>query len=187
MILNNGQNMVQPSSGGGGGGLRRLVDIIARNKSMEIAFQNRKDLVTHTTEERVREQKLRGEVGIKHLLAAHDATQEKYAPNHPDVLAGNAEAGGFIRPHLAEDVQLGGLQIDNKGQPQSGPVAGIKRTGEVTKRKKDAATAAAATKAAATKAAATKAAATKAAATKAAATKAAAGRVNSNVDRLEKK
>lgn len=142
MNLSGGQNIVQPSGGrsGGGGIMGRLANIVLQNQSYAQMLQGRKELVTHTTDERVREQELKGAVGRKHLLDTFDATQERYTANHPDVLSGKIKPdkhGDFpeIRPDLAEHARLAGLTFDSKGQPQTGPVAGIKRTTLVSGRR----------------------------------------------------
>ena len=134
----NGMDIVPASSGkaGGGGLFQKLLGTFASNQQILQDHQLRMARTTHDVDEKVRGQHDMSMNGIEALKAAHDATQEKFTPEHPDVIAGKAEAGKYVRPHLAEHTQIAGLQVDSKGQWQTGPVAGINRTLIVNDRKK---------------------------------------------------
>ena len=126
------------SKAGGGGLFQKLLGTFASNQQILQDHQLRMARTTHDVNEKVRGQHKMSMNGIEALKTAHDATQEKFTADHPDVVAGKpgANVGEFVRPHLAEDTQLAGLQVDSKGQWQTGPVAGIKRTLKVNERKK---------------------------------------------------
>ena len=126
----NGMDIVPAGSGkaGGGGLFQKLLGTFASNQQILQDHQLRMARTTHDVNEKVRGQRDMSMNGIEALKAAHDATQEKFTPEHPDVIAGKAKAGDYVRPHLAKDTQLAGLQVDSKGQWQTGPVAGINRT-----------------------------------------------------------
>lgn len=134
----NGMNIVPAggSKAGGGGLFQKLLGTFASNQQILQDHQLRMARTTHDVDEKVRGQHDMSMNGIEALKIAHDATQEKFTPEHPDVIAGKAQAGDYVRPHLAEDTRLAGLQVDSKGQWQTGPVAGIKRTLKVNERKK---------------------------------------------------
>jgi len=131
----NGQNIVAAGSSSAGGGIfQKLLGTFASNQQILQDHQLRMARTTHDVNEKVRGQHEMSLNGIEALKAAHDATQEKFTPEHPDVIAGKAKAGDYIRPHLAEHTQLAGLTVDSKGQWSTGPVAGITRTLKVNAR-----------------------------------------------------
>jgi hypothetical protein len=135
MNLNGMDIVAAGSSKAGGGGLfQKLLGTFASNQQILQDHQLRMARTTHDVNEKVRGQKEMSENGIQGLLSAHDATQEKYTAEHPDVVAGKAKEGEFVRPYLAEHARLAGLTVDSKSQWNTGPVAGITRTNAVNAR-----------------------------------------------------
>jgi hypothetical protein len=144
MILNNGQNMVQPSSGGGGGGLRRLVDIIARNKSMEIALQGRKDLISHQGKTKVETEKAifehRADNAARGLKTISGFALKELPSDHPDVINKISTPHPVTGKHYANPVEADqyikvGAVPTAKGDWHMGPGLGnITQTEKVTAR-----------------------------------------------------
>lgn len=104
MILNNGQNMVQPSSGRSGGGvLNRLWDVYSRNQNLA--------QITHSVEEATRGIDERNTNATGQLLRLMRIGQMTHGETHPDTIQEGLPNEG--KPHPLAGQSTGDL----KGTP----------------------------------------------------------------------
>ena len=132
MRLNGGgQNIVQAGNNnpnvfkGAGNVFGSILATKLWTQKQDYMHNQRKEMITHQTNEGVRGDLIRGAMAPHMWGQWHDYANQTYGADHPDVIAGTKKATDYLRPDLQRHVSQNGIVTSKSGPMPGAPAKGV--------------------------------------------------------------
>ena len=132
MRLNGGgQNIVQAGNNnpnvfkGAGNVFGSILATKLWAQKQDYMHNQRKDIITHQTNESFRGDAMRGALAPHMWGQWHDYANQTYGADHPDVIAGTKKATDYLRPDLQRHVSQNGIVTSKSGPMPGAPAKGV--------------------------------------------------------------